>query len=181
LYHRCSYSHLVSSWESSNSKTAHSEQAPEDDWIKWRDIQFEKRLKQWIKFVRYWSQDGAQEDGFKVLFPISLEQVVESSKPVQRLVSSFATAGFVTVANMDDSGTINNHVTNCVWKSVVHTDTKVKRPRSYKPKFTADQYTRIRDAIQTLIDELGSLNSELTEILKGYLSSIESAKKGDEG
>jgi hypothetical protein len=173
LYHRCSYSHLlVSSWELQNSTKPHSEQAPEDAWIKWRDINFVIVLKQWIKFVRYWSLDGAQEDGFKVLFPISLEQVVESSKPVQRLVSSFATAGFVTVANMDDSGTINNHVINCVWKSVVHTNTTMKRPRSYTPKFTADQYTRIREAIQTSIDELGSLNSELTKILKGYLSSI---------
>jgi hypothetical protein len=110
-----------------------------------------------------------------------MEHMVELSMPVQWLVSLLEKAGFLMVANMDDSGgTIDNHATNCVWKSVVHSDTKVKRSRSYKPKFTADQYTQIWEVLYRLWTmSLDYWIVNWPEFLEG-ISPVSRARKDDQ-
>jgi hypothetical protein len=146
-----------------------------------RDRKFEGDLEMWSNFVRYWFRDGPREYGFKLLFPVSLEQIVESSKPVEQLVLALAAAGFNTVPNnniVDNGMTISarNDVTNCIWNSVVHNDTKKKRKRSYTPQFTAVQYGRIRQELESLILDFDANNStELTKILKRFLYGVPAA------
>ena len=140
----------------------HSQQAPEADWIEWRDRRFHRDLQRWVNMIRTWYGINNDTDSDKnhsshsvdvpprVTLLIPYEDLVQSPAIVERIHAQLAQKLNRT---SDDAPPLTLNLTDmkCAWQHyVVDRPGKKRITHGYKPTFTRSQYQQMRDALVQL-------------------------------
>lgn len=155
-------SHFNYEFESKNNLTDHSQQAPEADWVLWRDENFGRQIRLWKKVITWWMTS----DVYHVQTVIPYEKLVDDTTGpalTQAIADQLNTAGFSVASD-----------TACQWHWCVKQRATVKRaPHTYQPGFTAHQTGVMLKLIQQLIDEYSN-HPMLSRALNEYKADITS-------
>ena len=150
----------------------HVQQAPEPDWIEWRDRRFERDMKRWTRMIRTWHLDGQQINDtpippLRVSLIIPYEDLVDpvhGPTVVEHLHEQLQAAGHTNV-NLQDM--------QCAWKHHVWDRPGKKRSsRGYTPRFTVQQWKDMQGAMRDLQDEFCPNEVVLCHWLSTYQDDI---------
>jgi hypothetical protein len=149
-------------WELKNRIKAHSKQAPKEDWVLWRDNNFEAEIENWKNLFIRW-----REQPYERAFYLQYEALtsVETGPQLFGKVAAEMRRNGVQVAPEADI--------SCLWYSVVNgkkVGTK-RAPHKYKPGYSADQqagFLRMLEELkQAFLDD-----PEIVHMLDGYYYDI---------
>ena len=151
-------SHFNFVWEWNNNVSFHSTQGAEEDWIQWRDENFDRELELWYKLLKYWF------DEWYVQTVLPYERLTDSEHgpPIlEQLVRQLESAGFPVAEDFE-----------CQWYQTVIRLAKSKRePRRYTPKYTPEQKMKLLEVINRAMTELKG-HTVMTPILSQYMMDI---------
>lgn len=147
----------------------HTVQAPETEWLAWRDNNFDAQLAEWKKLLRKWHRGPFE------LMPVAYERLVnETTGPalLQTVSMNFQRTGIPTsIAMSNVDGNMDEDIV-CLWRKVVQQrPVKKRQGHSYRPSFTAKQQTTMLQVLDSLHDQL-STDTVLVDILAGYRHQI---------
>ena len=151
-------------WENTNGKRKHSEQGPIEDWIEWRDKEFDNGVKNWGNMLRDW-----RDQPYQLAHWIQYEKLTDTQTGPQlfkAIANELRGAGFTSVAADDDIP--------CLWYKVVKGDgtKKTKRaPHKYMPGYTSNQLAQFQQMLQDLIRDFSN-DTSLISILQEYRDDI---------
>jgi hypothetical protein len=151
-------------WESHNNLPTHSIQAPENDWLKWRDAgHFEEALMKYKVFVQTWDDNNYLVVPYQAITsptmgPALLAQVV------RYLFNADTYSDEKVITDLWPS-------IQCVWQKVAKERATAKRKsRNYSPSFTPEQHQAILNVLQELSQTLSDGNLKLTML--GYIHDM---------
>jgi hypothetical protein len=167
---KCIPSFLSYLYERENNLDNHSTRVPLDEWVAWRDANFEKELQSWVHHTLFWMEHNAPEDQIVVAFE---DLTSEETGPNEYLrLGEFLS---------ETSGKALAHPPSeipCLWDYVVHNrgDQSITglQPKSQRegPKmypFTDEQ----TEAIVHYLKSLGELYPEkLGAIMDNYIRAV---------
>ena len=190
--------HAITSWfnyayEENHGMKSHSKQAPEEEWIKWRDNNFHTwLLPGWKSFIQTW--DNGTNTGttitladnnttttttmsssifeFKVSLYVPYECLVESfcgPTILQHVANELSKNANIPVmeTNGIERTTNNEDYYYCLWEDVVVNRPKVKRTSTHKyvPSFTKTQLVSVKETLEELINDQRTTDGSLSSLL----------------
>ena len=146
-------------WEFEHSLSDHSQQGPEEEWIKWRDANFDIQIEQWYTLLVYWFENW---DIQTVLPYERLTRIETGPHILQQLAQQLESSGFPTATDFE-----------CQWIRSVVLSAKVKRaPHSYTPSYTLVQKRHMIQVVQRTLTRFSD-HSALAAVLQQYITSME--------
>jgi hypothetical protein len=148
-------------WEARNKVRAHSVQAPEEEWVKWRDRSFAKEVGRWKSMFVLWRNETMYQRSAILVYE-ELTSLDTGPAVFGRVVREIERAG-VVIDNPD-----------CHWFSVVKKDTnKTKRAaHSYQPGYTVAQKQAFLRMLTELQEEFHD-DAEVVRVVKLYFAKIQ--------
>jgi hypothetical protein len=173
-------SHFNFKWETANSVADHTAQAPQADWMVWRNARFDRQIKNWKDMILQWHHADSHGHGrslnayYHVTLYVAYERLVSpnlSKGPIMavKLADELRRAGATSVVAAADIP--------CVWRTVVLDQPRKQRHRNgqpqdrYQPSYTVEQQQIMGDMLQGIMFQLPD-RVELNEILTEYLYEI---------
>jgi hypothetical protein len=181
-------SHFNFKWEVEQGFQDHTRQAPQADWIVWRDQRFLRQVGNWKRMILQWHHAGVAGAGghshshshshshlnsyYNVTLHVPYERLVSvgnlSEGPVEaaKLADELRRAGALKVVAATDIP--------CVWRTVVMDQPRRQRRQGhrYQPSYTVEQQQVMVDMLQDIMRQLPD-QVALTEILTEYLYEIQ--------
>jgi hypothetical protein len=204
-------SHFNFRWEVEHNVAHHTTQAPEADWIVWRNQRFGRQLQNWKNMILQWHNQHAGDAGDAGDADVDAKAKVKANEyyhvalyvPYERLVSpDLSNGGPVLAAKLanelrrasgtaltaggviDNAGAID---IPCVWRTVVLDQPRKQRQRSQHEKDQRYQPSYTVEQQQLMVDMLQDImlqlpdNLALNEILTEYLHEIKTNLSIDDG
>lgn len=169
-------SHFNFKWETEHDVADHTAQAPQADWMTWRNQRFARQINNWKQMILQWHSGGGTGTTAGPYYRVTLYL------PYERLVSP--RDGPVCAAKLADelrqAGALTVVATNdipCVWRTVVMDQPRKQRQshrndHRYQPSYTPTQQQMmvhmLQDIMLQLPDQVG-----LNEILTEYVNEIQ--------
>jgi hypothetical protein len=143
----------------------HGLQAPETEWNKYRQHNFDEQLNMWLGHLRFWAKRITPSTGLIVPFEAL---VADASGPREA-------AKIRKFLNRSGAG---NAPVACLWGLVVHkTSAGIHRSHKYEPKLLPAQYERLGNEMRTIAAEFEKRGERATaEALLGYASSADKSR-----
>jgi hypothetical protein len=146
-------------WEFEHELAGHSQQAPEHEWIQWRDISFGEQIELWYHMIVYWF------DHWYVQTVLPYERLTDPDEGplvLQQLARQLESSGFHVATDY-----------TCQWYDCVVQSAKVKRaPHAYVPAFTSAQKMKMVRVVQQASEHFAH-HSVLAPVLQQYIIDIE--------
>eukprot|EP00561_Arcocellulus_cornucervis_P014960 CAMPEP_0185805006 /NCGR_PEP_ID=MMETSP1322-20130828/3592_1 /TAXON_ID=265543 /ORGANISM="Minutocellus polymorphus, Strain RCC2270" /LENGTH=388 /DNA_ID=CAMNT_0028501013 /DNA_START=109 /DNA_END=1275 /DNA_ORIENTATION=+ len=176
-------------FEENNGLDGHSTHAPLDEWIGWRDSNFDDQLMSWVNHTRYWLDLYPDQDDRYISSYESLTSKDEKSgkKSALQLARFLLQTPGVDTALLD----VEDDVT-CTWYQVV-VDAKGGTQRSvnangaqYVRPYDASHLDRMEEELTKLKSEYGRKYRDVADLMMVYLQMLRDKRKtesavGEEG
>ena len=151
-------SHFNVIWEGNNNVSSHSTQGAEEDWIIWRDENFDKEVELWYQLLKYWFKEWYVQ----TVLPYERLTHSEYGPPnLEQLVRHLESSGFPVATDFE-----------CQWyQTVIRLAENKREPRRYTPKYTTVQKMKLLEVINRIMTDLEG-HSVMTPILSQYIKDI---------
>jgi hypothetical protein len=167
-------SHFNFLWEYKHQVPDHSQQAPERDWIKWRNAHWQEQLRHWQQVLYYWYEH------WELLIVLPYEHLTQPTRGPALLQ--------MLAAQLDDNHMpLNQNDTTpwldfdtyhfgCHWHYCVqskHGATVKRSGHAYQPTFTPEQYQALRQVLaETYYFFKVRGEQEMSHLLLEYLTTV---------
>lgn len=153
-------------YEESSKLKYHSTQAPQEEWIRFRDSWFDTMLQEWKNVTLAWHASPV----YNVTMYLAYERLVDEAKGpgvVNALAKELQRVNVKKVLSDDNN--------ECLWRNVVQKGRSTKRTEhTYVPAYTTRQQTSMLQVMDELAREIIAPNKALLDILAGYKRHIQS-------
>jgi len=161
-------SHFNYKFEDQSGLKSHTEQAPEQRWIQWRDRKFQRELDDWKNHLVQWKKK-AYNNYYERSMILVYEDLIDYTKGPKEIIRLTAEMKRVGVTGMTPAIGIP-----CLWYDVVKRKKKeTKRAHSYVPGYTEEQKNAFLQTLRDLKDNELSDDSQIVTILDNYIQDIQ--------
>jgi hypothetical protein len=170
-------SHFNFLWEYKHEIPDHSQQAPEEDWIAWRDANWQEQLRLWQQVLYYWYEH------WELLIVLPYEHLIQPTRgpALLQLLAAQLHENHVPTPNTTATTTwldFDTYEFGCHWHYCVQSKrgATVKRSgHAYQPTFTPEQYQALRLVIsETYYYFRVRDEKEMSHLLLEYLTTVHS-------
>ena len=154
-------------YEKKQHLSGHTVNLPLDDWIRYREKNFNASLQAWVRHTQFWLEHNGKENTLIVTFEhlVDPQTGPDEVERFERFVSQ--SSGFPLIQEPEDIP--------CIWDYVVNSrGDEIQSHRSGGPKF----YPYTDEQIDRIVAELSAIGKNYTEMantMNAYIAELQAA------